>query len=432
MFDTLAYKLSVLYKNFYAYASARLHPFGLHNAWIFFILYVGKHADCTPAELTKSLHVDWGYSQRCITKLVEEGFLTKEKAGRSYHLNLTGKGQQVYQESHQLFFDWDRLRLSGRYAAWRHRHRTDEKMPVFQFGGWPSGAHLASYLYQDLSISAILWLQREDPVGYRYCEYDQVPQKTLERRAARQLEQYRQSEGVFTMSRWLSEFLIRECGLPREKVHAVGGGINVDAAGIRPGSKEGRRILFVGRNFVRKGGPLVVQAFTILRKKYLWSAELYLAGAKESDIRDALRERQIRVEEVDWQKIHLLGDLGSEKLTDYYNLCDVFCMPSYFEAYGLVFAEALTYGLPCIGRDKFAMSEFIEDGCTGRLISGEDAEELALDLWEVLQDPKYREEVERRREWYLREYSWDKVAQRICSVMEKNERDKDQYRSAGV
>ena len=35
MFDTLAYKLSVLYKNFYAYASARLHPFGLHNAWIF-------------------------------------------------------------------------------------------------------------------------------------------------------------------------------------------------------------------------------------------------------------------------------------------------------------------------------------------------------------------------------------------------------------
>ena len=265
----------------------------------------------------------------------------------------------------------DRLRLSGRYAAWRHRHRTDEKMPVFQFGGWPSGAHLAFYLYQDLSISAILWLQREDPVGYRYCEYDQVPQKTLERRAARQLEQYRQSEGVFTMSRWLSEFLDPGMRAPREKVHAVGGGINVDAAGIRPGSKEGRRILFVGRNFVRKGGPLVVQAFTILRKKYLWSAELYLAGAKESDIRDALRERQIRVEEVDWQKIHLLGDLGSEKLTDYYNLCDVFCMPSYFEAYGLVFAEALTYGLPCIGRDKFAMSEFIEDGCTGRLISGE-------------------------------------------------------------
>ena len=206
----------------------------------------------------------------------------------------------------------------------------------------------------------------------------------------------------------------------------------MDADGIHPGQKQGNRILFVGRNFVRKGGPLVVQAFTILRKKYLPEAELYLAGPAEADILAALREKEIVPEEADWQGIHLLGDVRPEELSEYYNLCDVFCMPSYFEAYGLVFAEALTYGLPCIGRDKFAMSEFIEDGCTGRLISGEDAEELALDLWEVLQDPKYREEVERRREWYLREYSWDKVAQRICSVMEKNERDKDQYRSAGV
>lgn len=185
------------------------------------------------------------------------------------------------------------------------------------------------------------------------------------------------------------------------------------------GIKGGAAYPVCGKEFCEKRWSVGGTGFHNPAEKYLWSAELYLAGAKESDIRDALRERQIRVEEVDWQKIHLLGDLGSEKLTDYYNLCDVFCMPSYFEAYGLVFAEALTYGLPCIGRDKFAMSEFIEDGCTGRLISGEDAEELALDLWEVLRDPKYREEVERRREWYLREYSWDKVAQRICSVMEK-------------
>lgn len=113
MFQTLAYELSVLYKDFYAYASARLHPFGLHNGWIFFMLYVGKHPDCAPAELTKALRVDWGYSQRCITKLVSEGFMTKEKAGRSYRLNLTEKGRQVYQESHQLFFDWDRQRLEA-------------------------------------------------------------------------------------------------------------------------------------------------------------------------------------------------------------------------------------------------------------------------------------------------------------------------------
>lgn len=107
MFQTFAYYLSVLYKDFYAYAGARLHPLGVKNGLVFFVIYVGKHPGCTPAELTKTLRVDWGYSQRCITKLVEDGLITKEKAGRSYQLNLTKRGEEAFQVSHQLFYDWD-------------------------------------------------------------------------------------------------------------------------------------------------------------------------------------------------------------------------------------------------------------------------------------------------------------------------------------
>ena len=112
MFQTFAYYLSVLYKDFYAYAGARLHPLGVNNGLVFFVIYVGKHPGCTPSELTKTLHVDWGYSQRCITKLVENGFLTKEKAGRRYQLDLTEKGREAFAISHQVFFDWDEKRLA--------------------------------------------------------------------------------------------------------------------------------------------------------------------------------------------------------------------------------------------------------------------------------------------------------------------------------
>ena len=113
MFQTFAYYLSVLYKDFYAYAGARLHPLGVKNGLVFFVIYVGKHPGCTPAELTKTLRVDWGYSQRCITKLVEDGLITKEKAGRSYQLNLTKRGEEAFQVSHQLFYDWDGQKLSS-------------------------------------------------------------------------------------------------------------------------------------------------------------------------------------------------------------------------------------------------------------------------------------------------------------------------------
>lgn len=59
-------------------------------------------------------------SQRCCYQTGGGGLSNQGKGRAIYHLNLTGKGQQVYQESHQLFFDWDRLRLSALTEEERH------------------------------------------------------------------------------------------------------------------------------------------------------------------------------------------------------------------------------------------------------------------------------------------------------------------------
>ena len=112
MFNTLAYHSSVLYRDFTSYTSEKLEKMGLHFGLLFFLIYVGKHPGTSPTELTEALRLDWGHSQRCITKLVENGFLTKEKAGRCYRLDLTDKGREAFEISHQVFFDWDEKRLA--------------------------------------------------------------------------------------------------------------------------------------------------------------------------------------------------------------------------------------------------------------------------------------------------------------------------------
>ena len=112
MFNTLAYHSSVLYRDFTSYTSEKLENMGLHFGLLFFLIYVGKHPGATPSDLTAALRLDWGHSQRCITKLVENGFLTKEKAGRCYRLDLTDKGREAFEISHQVFFDWDEKRLA--------------------------------------------------------------------------------------------------------------------------------------------------------------------------------------------------------------------------------------------------------------------------------------------------------------------------------
>ena len=113
MCQTLAYYATVCHRSFVAYTTARLQMLGLSFGSLFPLIYVGKHPGCTQAELTAALGLDWGYSQRSITRLVEDGFLTREKSGRAYHLNLSPKGQEAFQVSHQVFFDWDREAMAS-------------------------------------------------------------------------------------------------------------------------------------------------------------------------------------------------------------------------------------------------------------------------------------------------------------------------------
>lgn len=113
MFQTLAYYATAFHRSFVNYTTAKLQTLGLNFGSLFLVIYVGKHPDCTQTQLTSDLNLDWGYSQRSVTKLVEEGFLTREKSGRCYHLNLSDKGQQAFEVSHQVFFDWDEQVLSA-------------------------------------------------------------------------------------------------------------------------------------------------------------------------------------------------------------------------------------------------------------------------------------------------------------------------------
>ena len=109
--STVSSCILTLHREFAAYTTQRLQELGLSFGLIYFVIYVGKHPDCTPSELTKALHLDWGHSQRSLNKLAEDGFLTKEKNGRSYHLKLTQRGEN----------GWDAQSLGGLTAQERQQ-----------------------------------------------------------------------------------------------------------------------------------------------------------------------------------------------------------------------------------------------------------------------------------------------------------------------
>ena len=113
MFQTLAYYATVFHRSFTAYTSRHLQALGLNFGSLFPVIYVGKHPGCTQAQLTAALGLDWGYSQRSIKRLEEEGFLSREKDGRAFHLTLSQRGQEAFVVSHQVFHDWDEAALAA-------------------------------------------------------------------------------------------------------------------------------------------------------------------------------------------------------------------------------------------------------------------------------------------------------------------------------
>ena len=87
-----------------------------------------------------------------------------------------------------------------------------------------------------------------------------------------------------------------------------------------------------------------------------------------------------------YEKVIFAGKVTSDLLPSYYNLCDVFALPSEKEGFGIVFLEAMYYSKPCIGANRGGIPEVIEDGKSGFLIDPKNINSLSESMIKLLKD----------------------------------------------
>lgn len=268
-----------------------------------------------------------------------------------------------------------------------------------------------SYMYQDFTADYIVRYAQQHEDLQQYLPYiAKTSPKIAQMRVEGTSKIYSECAGVFTMGEYLAKDLVENSGIDPRKVHAVGGGCNIDISRIDGSKKQGNKFLFNGKDFIRKNGPLVVRAFLALREKY-HDIELHICGPEKAP--DEIKELSLS------DGIVFRGLLKYDELVDEYNECDYFVLPSLVEGYGFVFGEALIFGLPCIGRDAFAMPDFIEDGFNGYLCHElSNANELYNCMEKcLLNADTLMKEVKNQRNNYLEKYSWDGVAKRMLDIM---------------
>lgn len=91
--------------------------------------------------------------------------------------------------------------------------------------------------------------------------------------------------------------------------------------------------------------------------------------------------------------IVFLGFVSEEALSDLYQRCAIFALPSTQEGFGLVFAEAMLAGLPCVASTLDAAGEVVLDGETGILVTPSTPGELEAALLRLLRDPALRKRM---------------------------------------
>lgn len=107
-------------------------------------------------------------------------------------------------------------------------------------------------------------------------------------------------------------------------------------------------ILFVGRLIKKKGVRLLVD----VAKQLLNINFIFIGNGPESEYLDSLSN---------YSNIKFFGRIPNNKLINYYNSSDIFCIPSlYEEGFGRVIMEAVACGLPVVGSNKGGITEALD------------------------------------------------------------------------
>jgi glycosyltransferase involved in cell wall biosynthesis len=200
---------------------------------------------------------------------------------------------------------------------------------------------------------------------------------------------YGHAVGWVAWSTWVKHSFVEDYGLREEQVAVISPGVDVNefVAGNR--NHELPRILFVGGDFERKGGRLLLDVF---RQRLLGRAELILVT------RDAVAaEPGITV--------HHNVRANSPELRELYATSDLFVLPTSADGSPLVLMEALAASLPVIATRVGGIPDMVLEGKTGYLLDAGDSAALGDAIETLVTDGNLRRSMsEHAREDALRRF----------------------------
>ncbi len=183
---------------------------------------------------------------------------------------------------------------------------------------------------------------------------------------------------------------IEGMGIPAEFIEVVYPGFDVLSGTGRMVRRphEGVNLLSVAICDPRKGLDTLLEAIHRLN-----NPKIKLDVVGDDSIDPAYSERlkeQVAASGLE-EKVVFHGVVRAEELRRFYSEADIFVLPSLYEPFGIVFAEAMSFGLPIIATNAGGIPELVEEGENGFLVPPGDVDSLVDAIDKLASDAELRE-----------------------------------------
>ncbi len=218
-------------------------------------------------------------------------------------------------------------------------------------------------------------------------------------------------------SQWAADSAVRDYGADPGKVHVVPFGANIDepdaaavASLIGSKSMEHLHILFIGREWERKGADLVLDACAKLAGNGV-SLSLHVVGIDKAPVPLPAFAKSYGLLRKD-------NPSHAEIFRNLLEKSHFLFVPSRAENYGMVFCEAAAFGIPSVTSSVGGIPTIVKNGETGICLGRNDpADRYASAILDVIRSAsRYRDMATRCSRDYRTRLSWSNFGDRLMQI----------------
>lgn len=306
------------------------------------------------------------------------------------------------------------------------------------FGRTKIGAFLESFsinkkellkcdiLFDSFSSSSLYRIKTNKPIIYQtdatfdimldYYYFD-TPPRIRKSGIALENVAIQKSCAVVCSSDWCANAVINNYGKDKNQVFMLEYGANIDEKDIvehRFDYSDCLEILFLGVDWVRKGGELAVEIVNWLNERGI-KAKLNIVGIRSLD--DAI---------ISNPHVQYYGFLNKNNSDDYAKLvsiikkCHLLLLPTKAECSAIAFAEASANGLPIFSHKTGGCANYVFDGENGYLLPiGSSAQDFGSLIKDCLENGSLEQMSEACKNVYRNKLNWDRWGDGMKIILEK-------------